>query len=101
MHAATDRDHVGVVMFFGRGYIANFLFEGGDPLIAGILGVLVVAVLVVHTQVMVVVLVVLVVPEVRVAPVVRAVLVVRLGDLGDVRPFPVQPGAGAGGLFGP
>lgn len=36
---------VGVVMFFGRGYIANFLFEGGDPLIAGILGVLVVAVL--------------------------------------------------------
>jgi hypothetical protein len=53
------------------------------------------------------VLVVLVVPEVRVAPVVRvvlvvrAVLVVRLGDLGDVRPFPVQPGAGAGGLFGP
>jgi hypothetical protein len=47
------------------------------------------------------VLVVLVVPEVRVAPVVRVVLVVRLGDLGDVRPFPVQPGAGAGGLFGP
>lgn len=36
---------VGVVMFFGRGYIANFLFEGGDALIAGILGVLVVAVL--------------------------------------------------------
>lgn len=36
---------VGVVMFFGRGYLANFLFEGGDPLIAGILGALIVAVL--------------------------------------------------------
>ena len=41
------------------------------------------------------VLVVLVAPEVRV------VQVVRLDDLGDVRPFPVQPAAGAGGLFGP
>ncbi len=35
----------GVLMFFARGYIANFLFEGGDPLIAGILGALIVAVL--------------------------------------------------------
>lgn len=36
---------VSVVMFFGRGYLASFLFEGGDPLIAGILGALIVAVL--------------------------------------------------------
>lgn len=36
---------IGAVMFFGRGYLANFLFEGGDPLIAGILGALIVAIL--------------------------------------------------------
>lgn len=36
---------VGVVMFFGRGYLATFLVEGGAPLIAGILGALIMATL--------------------------------------------------------
>lgn len=36
---------VGVVMLFGRGYIASFLVEGGAPVMANILGTLVLAIL--------------------------------------------------------
>ncbi len=36
---------VSVVMFFGRGYLSRFLVEDGAPLIAGILGALIVAML--------------------------------------------------------
>lgn len=36
---------VAVVMFFGRGYLSRFLVEDGAPLIAGILGALIVAML--------------------------------------------------------
>jgi len=36
---------VAVVMFFGRGYLSRFLVEDGAPVIAGILGALIIAVL--------------------------------------------------------
>lgn len=36
---------IAVVMYFGRGYIASFLMEGGSLLIAGILGALVAAII--------------------------------------------------------
>lgn len=36
---------VSVVTFFGRGYVANFILNGGNPTIANILGALVVAML--------------------------------------------------------
>ncbi len=36
---------VAAITFFSRGYLVNFIFNGGDPLIAGLLGTLVVAIL--------------------------------------------------------
>ncbi len=36
---------VATITFFGRGYLVNFIYNGGDPLIAGLLGTLVAAIL--------------------------------------------------------
>lgn len=36
---------VAIITYFTRGYLVNFIFNGGDPLIAGLLGTLVVAIL--------------------------------------------------------
>jgi putative peptidoglycan lipid II flippase len=36
---------VATITYFARGYLVNFLFVGGDPLVAGLLGALVVAIL--------------------------------------------------------
>lgn len=36
---------VATIAYFARGYLVNFLFVGGDPLVAGLLGALVVAIL--------------------------------------------------------
>ena len=36
---------VSMITFFTRGYLVNFIYNGGDPLMAGLLGILVVAIL--------------------------------------------------------
>lgn len=36
---------VSAVAYFGRGYLVNFLFNGGQPVVAGLLGILAVAIL--------------------------------------------------------
>jgi putative peptidoglycan lipid II flippase len=36
---------VATITYFARGYLVNFLFNGGDPVVAGLLGALVVAIL--------------------------------------------------------
>ena len=36
---------VATIAYFTRGYLVNFIYNGGDPLMAGILGILVVAIL--------------------------------------------------------
>lgn len=36
---------VATIAFFARGYLVNFLFNGGQPVVAGLLGILVVAIL--------------------------------------------------------
>ncbi len=36
---------VAAITYFGRGYLVNFLFNGGQPIVAGLLGILAVAIL--------------------------------------------------------